>query len=92
MLLSVKRNIQDVHYSIMPTGSCKSSCNIVHLVKSKIVGNVDFFRYRPAYVQSFIVITGFSHHLLEGHISNVWHTTTCSMRCDDWLCDKCYEG
>ena len=42
MLLSVKRNIQDVHYSIMLTGSCKSACNIVHLVKSKIDGNVVF--------------------------------------------------
>jgi hypothetical protein len=27
-------------------------------------------------VRAFIVMTEFSHHILEGHISNVWHTTT----------------
>ncbi len=46
MLLIVKRNIHGLHYSIMPTGSFKSSCNIVHLIKSKIDGNVDFFELK----------------------------------------------
>jgi hypothetical protein len=46
MLLIDKRNIHYMHYSLMPTGSCKSSGNIVHLVKSNIDGNVDFLELK----------------------------------------------
>lgn len=42
MLLIDRGNVRDVHNSIMPTGRCKSSCNIVHLIKSETDGNVDF--------------------------------------------------
>lgn len=42
MLRIDRGNVHDVRNSIVPTGYCKSSCNIVHLIKSEIDGNVDF--------------------------------------------------